>query len=352
MTVTSESRITRRAIDSDRAAYERRIERVPICELVEADSPRLNGEDREHIERLSEIGPESCPPILVHLGTMRVIDGMHRLRAAALRGQDEVEVEFFEGSEEEAFLVAVTENTWHGLPLTLADRRAAAARIVVTHPFLSDRAIGKHTGLSHKTVAAVRSAQCLERDPAERVGVDGRSRPVNSQDGRRRALELITSRPQASLREIAVAAGISVGTAHDVRKRIEQGADPVNVRLRATSRPRVVVVSGTGRSPGRPRAEWRASTADILQSLARDPKFRYADTGRLMLRWLSSHAVGVNDWRKLIDAVPPHRVSDLSAIAQQCSKAWAEFGLELERCRQRELHPERDHDLARGSGSR
>jgi len=306
-------------------------ERIPIRMLQSADSPRLNGEDRDHIARLMEIGPDSCPPILVHFDSLRVIDGMHRLRAATLLGQEEVEVEYFQGSDDEAFLLAVRENTLHGLPLTIADRRTAAARIMGTHPFLSDRAIARHAGLSHKTVAAIRSSECPGSGCSERVGVDGRARPVSSHDGRRRALELVTSRPQASLREIAAAAGISLGTAHDVRKRIERGADPVNVGPRPRSDRPGSAPGNAGKSPDRGRTAWHVSTADLVQSLARDPKLKYTDAGRSLLRWLSSHAVGMDDWRKLADAVPPHRALDLATMAQQCAETWREFGLELKR---------------------
>jgi hypothetical protein len=61
---------------------------------------------------------------------MRVIDGMHRLRAAQLRGDHGVEVKFFDGDADEAFIAAVRANITHGLPLTLADRKAAAQRIL------------------------------------------------------------------------------------------------------------------------------------------------------------------------------------------------------------------------------
>jgi hypothetical protein len=43
----------------------------------------------------------------------------------------------------------------HGLPLTLADRLAAAARIVTACPYWSDRAVAAVAGLSPKTVTAV-----------------------------------------------------------------------------------------------------------------------------------------------------------------------------------------------------
>ncbi|MFD0855543.1 ParB/Srx family N-terminal domain-containing protein, partial [Actinomadura adrarensis] len=108
-----------------------RIEIISISALLPGDSPRLGGLDEEHVQRLAET-ETTLPPILVHRGTMRVIDGMHRLRAAAQAGHKEIQVEFFEGSEEEGFIRAVKANIVHGLPLTLADRRAAAARILTT----------------------------------------------------------------------------------------------------------------------------------------------------------------------------------------------------------------------------
>ena len=198
-------------------------------------SPRLNGEDRAHIARLAETDAP-LPPILVHRRTMRVIDGMHRLMAASLQGRGMIEVEFFDGSEADVFLRAVQENIAHGLPLTQADRRAAAKRIIATHPHMSDRAIGHVAGLAAKTVAAMRKRST--EDPAQsnaRVGRDGRVRPLDSSEARRRAAELLTGQPESSLRDVARAAGISPATVLDVRKRLERGESPVPERPAAGS---------------------------------------------------------------------------------------------------------------------
>jgi AraC family transcriptional regulator len=72
---------------------------------------------------------------------MRVIDGMHRLRAAILNRCRSIEVEFFDGDDEEAFIRAVGQNVAHGLPLTPAGRKDAAARILRFRPALSDRSV-------------------------------------------------------------------------------------------------------------------------------------------------------------------------------------------------------------------
>ena len=87
---------------------------------------------------------------------MRVIDGMHRLMAASLQARETIEVMFFDGSAADIFLCAVQENVTHGLPLSQADRRAAAERIITSHPHMSDRAIGQAAGLAAKTIAAIR----------------------------------------------------------------------------------------------------------------------------------------------------------------------------------------------------
>ncbi len=127
---------------------------VPVSALQDADSPRISGEDAEHVRRLAEVA--QWPPITVHRPSMRVIDGMHRLNAARLRGQGEIEVRFFDGTAPEAFVLAVRLNTRHGLPLSLSDRKAAADRILASHPQWSDRLVASVTGLAAKTVAEIR----------------------------------------------------------------------------------------------------------------------------------------------------------------------------------------------------
>ncbi len=134
-----------------------KIQWVPVGLLLAGDSPRLKGENAQHIRMLAN-SEVSLPAILVHRETMRVVDGMHRLRATLMKGQETIEVQFFEGSEDEAFIRAIAANTEHGLPLTLADRRAAAARITVSHPRCSDRWIAQITGLASGTVATIRTA--------------------------------------------------------------------------------------------------------------------------------------------------------------------------------------------------
>ncbi|MCO5998080.1 ParB/RepB/Spo0J family partition protein [Actinoallomurus rhizosphaericola] len=301
---------------------------VPLSELLPADSPRLAGEDENHTRRLVEAEAE-LPPILVHRSTMRVIDGMHRLRAAMASGRKEIRVRFFEGDENEAFLHAVRENVTHGLPLSLDDRRRAAQRIIAASPDLSDRAIAGYTGLSDKTVSALRKRSSAENpQSSKRIGVDGRARPLNSTEGRRRAVEFLAARPDASLREIAAGAGISVGTAHDVRKQMQRGEDPIRSRRpsadpdRATSPGPGQVV--TARRPARRSAPdvTGFDPGSLLESFVHDPAIRQSESGRGMLRWLHDHVVRGADVNQLIEAVPPHRADCLITLAEHCAGVW------------------------------
>lgn len=312
---------------------------VAIGSLLPAHSPRLSGEDKDHVRRLAE-ADVTLPPILVHRTTMRVIDGMHRVRAAILKGQEEIEVEFFDGSEEEAFIRSVEENVLHGLPLSLADRKAAALRIMMAHPQLSDRAIAAGTALSAKTVGVIRRRSTADSPQSNtRIGVDGRMRPLSSAEGRRRASEVITARPDASVREVARAAGVSLGTAHDVRGRMHRGEDPLAPgEGRADGRnksgsPEIGpdLLSPAQRPAGDPLGPDGAQYClTLLQKLTKDPSFRGTDLGRKLLRLLHMHVVAA-DGSGMVDAVPPHCTDTVVELARQCANAWMQFAQDVER---------------------
>jgi len=305
------------------------IHTVPVAALRPADSPRLIGEDVEHIRVLAE-PDRALPPILVHRASMRVIDGMHRLGAARLRGQDAIDVVFFDGSDGDAFVMAVKANVAHGLPLSYADREAAVARIVVSHPSWSDRAIAATTGLAPRTVAAVRGRIVGLPQGGSRLGRDGKVRPLDSTDGRLAASRLIEASPNASLREVARAAGISPTTVRDVRERIQRGEDPVPAR-RARTDPQ----PGTPRGPAQPARDdvERLSAHErnaVLQNLERDPSLRFAESGNRVLRWLIRRLIAEEEWQDFTAAVPTHSVYILAALARKCANEWLEFAKQLE----------------------
>jgi hypothetical protein len=84
---------------------------------------------------------------------------MHRLLAARRRGQETIAARYVDGDEASAFVLAVSANVAHGLPLPLRDRKVAAARILGSHAHWSNRRIALAAGLSDKTVAAIRAGR-------------------------------------------------------------------------------------------------------------------------------------------------------------------------------------------------
>jgi ParB-like chromosome segregation protein Spo0J len=303
---------------------------LPVAMLRLGESPRLEGHDKAHVARLAEVeGP--LPPIVVERRTLRVIDGTHRLMAAIRRGQSTIEARYFVGSPDDVFLHAVRANVVHGFPLSQADRRAAAARIVASHPCLSDRAVAEVAGLGAKTVAAIRrhSDDGAARSTV-RIGRDGRVRPLNGSEGRRRVVELLTKHPQASLRELARWAGVSPATVSDVRTRLERGETPepagaAESRLGdAVSR----LIAGKG---GRGGPEQRVDTSNVLDKLLRDPSLRHKEEGRELLRLLQQTAIGTQKWSELTAAVPPHCGYLVEQLAQQYAKLWSDFAEEMAR---------------------
>nr|WP_280525057.1 ParB/RepB/Spo0J family partition protein [Streptomyces inhibens] len=275
------------------------------------------------------------PPIIVHRSSMTIIDGIHRLRAAMLQGQDEVDVKYFDGSEKDAFVLAVESNVQHGLPLTLSDRTAAAGRIVKSYPEWSDRAIAAATGLAAKTVAAIR------RRPATgevsqlhmRIGRDGKARPVNSAEGRRLASTLLAENPDASLREVAQAAGVSPGTVRDVRQRLRRNEDPVPPRQRRAEL----------NAAQKARAAKGGSTAAIggldqkraTQALMRDPQLRMSEEGRLLLRLFATSIVNKRQQQRLIEWIPRRWRSIITELSYSRSRDWYQFAKQLEACEER-----------------
>lgn len=308
---------------------------VPISSLLGGLSPRLKGEDAAHVARLAEVDV-LLPPIVVERGSMRVIDGMHRLMAASSKGHDTIDVRFFDGTSEEAFLLAVEANMAHGLPLSQEDRRAAAVRIIGSYPQLSDRAVARTSGLSAKTVAALRSTLTdVAPYPKARVGRDGKVRPVDSAEGRRRAAEVLAECPHASLREVARRAGISPATVSDVRKRLASEQLPVPDRTAPTeeladSRPDAPApCPDTTSSTVRDIRPMRTASVSLVDKLLRDPSLRHRESGRQLLRLLQRNAIERHELLKLAEAVPSHCTDLVADLARTYAGMWTEFAREV-----------------------
>ncbi|MFD2420534.1 ParB/RepB/Spo0J family partition protein [Amycolatopsis pigmentata] len=328
----------------DLADSEEAVTQVAIALLNPGDSPRLDGENIEHVRLLAESGNE-LPPILVHRPTMRVIDGMHRLQASQLRGDTTINVRFFHGEDRDAFVLAVRSNVTHGLPLSLGERTAAARRIIVSHPHWSDRAIASISGIAPNTVASLRRR--VARDTpggttiAGRIGLDGRVRPLDRERRRQHAEELMRANPHSTLREIARRADISLGTAQDVRRRLGRRENPELGNPHRTTT--LSEETGSEHRPAVPEPRTRSDSVesapaandphreDILDSLRSDPSLRFTEAGRSLLRLLQLHALTAEQWDQMVNKLPAHCTELVATMAAECANTWSEFSERVRR---------------------
>lgn len=272
------------------------INAIPVVEvdtvsLLPGFSPRLAGCVEANVDLLAEVG-RPLPPLLVHRATHRVIDGMHRLLAARQRGQSTIAVRYYDGDEDDAFVLAVSANVTHGLPLSLDDRRAAAVRILMSHGQWSNRRIALVTGLSDKTVAAIRVRSDLSgaQGADTRVGLDGRVRPV------------------------------AVARRGDVTAQLTQG--PPAFAQRAAERAGESAVGGAGDSAGRGRRPAGSDLRQSLQALVNDPALRSTDAGRLLLRTLGTVPVIEREIDRLVECVPGHDAASFRILALANAELW------------------------------
>jgi ParB-like chromosome segregation protein Spo0J len=319
---------------------------IPVSSLAPAFHLRQSGTDAAHVRLLADAASSAkLPAILVQKCSSRIIDGMHRVEVAKLRGEWRINARLVDCSDEEALVLAIRSNTLHGLPLSKADRISSAKRILANHPDWSDRALAGIAGLSARSIASLRNSATGEASlPIKRLGRDGKRRPVVASEGRRRAAEYINAHPEASLRQVARETDVSIGTVHDVRERLRRGTlhlakEPeclagqvASDSTSATATPQasparsLPIRRGTGNA--QPLA-WPAVSA----KLASDPALRYTEGGRAFLRWMSMHSMQADEWREFIDAIPQRWLREVSQVAASMSEEWQQFAEQL-RCRQ------------------
>ncbi|WP_435178425.1 ParB N-terminal domain-containing protein [Actinacidiphila sp. bgisy145] len=346
-------------------------QRLPVRALSPELRLRQGGVDPAHVQLLADAADHAeLPPILVRRNGWGVIDGLHRLEAAKLRGDRSISACFVECTDAEALVLAMRANSAHGLPLSRADRMAGAARVLAAHPDWSDRAIARLTGLSGKTVAALRGRTAGAAPPGgKRLGRDGRLRSVVAGEGRRRAAAYLRDHPDATLREVARETDVSVGTVHDVRTRLRGGAPPEPDGGRAPAGPpdsasaapyadraphpadpaeaaeaadpaeapdraavplvRALPDPDVSRERCREPAGIPLGWAAVSAKVASDPCVRYTEGGKEFLQWMAFHASDPDRWQELIGAVPPHWLGVIAPIAESISKEWSQFAERL-----------------------
>jgi ParB-like chromosome segregation protein Spo0J len=296
---------------------------VSTTSLPRGRSPRARGIDRGHVALLAEV-PESWPPIVINRRDGSVIDGQHRVAAARQLGIERLCAVFFEGSPDDAYVEFVRCNVGHGLALTLDERRDAVRRILRTHPELSDRGIASVCGLSPKTVARVRRETGEGRDAGgesvdgtRRVGRDGRQRPVDASAARARIADELERHPDASLRTIATAVGVSPETVRTVRE-----------KLRRAPRPPADVVAL--REPEDLVSAVLARKRHRAAPLEGDRAFTDRDDGRQFVDWFEATCVDDADLWQHGSAVPRSRVYEIADEARRRASVWTRFAEQLE----------------------
>lgn len=298
------------------------ITQVPISEIQVAGSPRTKGEDPRHINALAEVCRD-LPPIVIHRPTMTVIDGVHRLRAVERSGATSISAVFFNGDDREAFVLAVKLNASHGLPLSLADRKAAAQRMLADFPEWSNRRLAEAAGLSDKTVAALRSGAENPHPTAVRLGRNGVAYPVAAGEGRSRALAFLVANPDASAQEVALAGGISLTTAKDVRRRARAAAQERQAAEPSGGGPSRETGSGGVVAK---RAKERPGTEELAQAVRRlraDPSLRFTEVGRKLLRMLATSAAQPHDeWTEMGSSLPIHCAPLIAELARHHAESW------------------------------
>jgi ParB-like chromosome segregation protein Spo0J len=288
-------------------------------------SPRIGGRDMDHAQALA-FRFDDCPPILVERKTSTVIDGVHRVLAARILGRVTIPVRYFEGTHDEAFVEAVKANVTHGKPLTLAEREAAARKLLGMHGDWSNRLLGDVCGLSDKTIGRLRKTTAEVPQLSARLGRDGRQRPIDSRPLREQIAAALRARPDANAEELAQSLSTSPSTVRDVRKRLRRGESPTQTErsVKADASTASRKANGDRRAVSA-AVEWRSDRA--ILALPR---------GAELAEWLHQTKIQATQWAVLVEEIPLGRIPQLIEEAESRSLEWARFAKALE-ARLREL---------------
>jgi predicted transcriptional regulator len=236
-----------------------------------------------------------------------------------------MEVVYFDGDHEAAQIEAIRRNITHGLPLTLAERRAAVKRLLERHPGWSDSRIAEICGVSCKTVSRYRKeAEPSLSNPERRIGRDGKGRPANPDAVRGRVVDLLQARPGLSLRQVAAEVGASKETIRSVRKLLESRVSSDACSAVVVTLPREpiplepsVMVAEPPRSRGN-QASWSADTACAS---TRD--------GQAFASWFDAHSVQDVQSITYASGVPLSRIYEVIDESRRRSEFWTAFAATL-----------------------
>jgi ParB-like chromosome segregation protein Spo0J len=309
--------------------------------LVPGIEVRAGGTDQVHVRLLAEAsGTARLPSNLVQKTGFRLIDGRHRVEAAKLLGHSVISARVVDCTDTEALVLAMKSNILHGLPLSRADRISGAKRVLTSHPDWSDRAVASVAGLSAKSVASIRRSMADDgmSVPGKRLGRDGKRHPIAPAEGRRRTVEYIIAHPEASLRQIAREADVSLGTAQDIKARLRRGDESVLAPARdgaapAPSAPVRLAPKAAPAAQPSPAPSVRGGEVLVWQAisakLANDPSLRYTESGRTFLQWMGRRCLSEAEWCEFVDAIPLHWKMEVAKVAASMSEEWRQFAERL-----------------------
>jgi ParB-like chromosome segregation protein Spo0J len=288
---------------------------VRLADLRTGCYAREGGLDAAHVAALAEV-PEAWPPIVVAREDYSVVDGHHRVAAANDLGLRRVRAVFFDGTPEEAYAEFVRRNVAHGLPLSLAERRRAARRMLGVDASRSDRSIAADCALSPKTVGKLRSELAsapprgTEAAVTRRTGRDGRRRPVDAAALRARIARELEQEPTAPLREIARRVRASPETVRSVKRRMIEPTP-------TDHSPREATVLGLPTDRGRRR-------------LAEDPAFASRADAEIFATLFDATTVDRASLIGHVESVPLSRIYEVADEARRRAELWREFADVLE----------------------
>jgi ParB-like chromosome segregation protein Spo0J len=275
-----------------------------VDELRRGPFVRDGNLDAQHVARLTELDG-AWPPLLVRRADHVIVDGHHRLATARRLGMLRVRCVYFDGTEEGAFVEAVRLNVDHGLPLSLAERKAAVRRLFGLFPSWSDRRIAAVCGVSHVTVGSLRATDApptgADSLMGKREGRDGRRRPIDSLARRGRIAAALQSDPDASLRTIARLTDSSHETVRSVRNEFAVEA--------AWSEPEAGDVPARVVPP----------TDHAIMSSAK---------GAAFAEWFTQNDI-TGSWRTYIADIPMSRIYQIEDEARRRASEWTAFATAL-----------------------
>jgi hypothetical protein len=281
--------------------------KVALSDLSPGVQLRHGRTNRDHLKAIA-LSDGDWPPILVRRADKSIVDGHYRYLAACQLGKSHLDCTYFDGGEESAFLEALRRNTFHGLPLSLRDREAAARQVLALHLEWSDRRIGATCGLAPGTVGRIRiEVAGRSADDGElpaRVGRDGRRRPVDPRATRNRIVRVLSDQPDRSLRDVARITGASPATVWAVKKQQEPGATPPKNPSR-----RPAALCSTG---------W-SSDAAVLS----------ATHGENFVRWFERTSIG-DERVDFVSGIPISRVYQVADEARRRAAEWMELAAAVE----------------------